>query len=126
HSPARGQSRGPGLRSGRKRTHPVLRGRRDACAARVKTGSGARPGPRNRRTSAASLNLEKTKAPMSRLDVKILDPRLYDQPPQYATEGAAGLDLRACIEGPVELLPGASVLVPSGIAIHLADKGLAA
>ena len=60
------------------------------------------------------------------IDVKILDQRLHEQPPRYATEGAAGLDLRACIDGPLELLPGATVLVPSGIAIHLADKGYAA
>ena len=46
--------------------------------------------------------------------------------PQYATSGAAGLDLRACIDKPVTLDPGASELVPSGIAIHLGDPGLAA
>jgi len=46
--------------------------------------------------------------------------------PHYATEGAAGLDLRACIESPISLAPGASELVPSGLAIHLADPGLAA
>ena len=63
---------------------------------------------------------------MHRLDVKILDPRLRDQPPHYATEGAAGLDLRACIDGPLDLLPGGSALVPSGLAIHLADPGFAA
>lgn len=63
---------------------------------------------------------------MHRIDVKILDQRLHDQPPQYATAGSAGLDLRACIDGPLELLPGATVLVPSGIAIHLAQAGLAA
>ena len=46
--------------------------------------------------------------------------------PHYATGGAAGLDLRACIEAPISLAPGASDLVPSGLAIHLADPGLAA
>lgn len=46
--------------------------------------------------------------------------------PHYATGGAAGLDLRACIEEPLALVPGAAELVPSGIAIHLADPGLAA
>jgi dUTP pyrophosphatase len=60
------------------------------------------------------------------LDVKILDPRLRGAMPQYATAGAAGLDLRACIEKPVTLAPGAAELVPSGIAIHLSDPGLAA
>jgi len=60
------------------------------------------------------------------LDVKILDPRLRDSLPQYSTAGAAGLDLRACIERPLKLSPGAAELVPSGIAIHLADPTLAA
>jgi len=63
---------------------------------------------------------------MHRLDVKILDPRLKDNLPQYATAGAAGLDLRACIDRPIELKPGATELIPSGIAIHLTDPGLAA
>ena len=63
---------------------------------------------------------------MRQLDVKILDPRLKGSLPQYATAGAAGLDLRACIEQPLELKPGATELIPSGIAIHLTDPGLAA
>jgi dUTP pyrophosphatase len=63
---------------------------------------------------------------MHRLDVKILDPRLNDQLPQYGTPGAAGLDLRACLHDSVVLEPGATVLVPSGIAIHLGDPSLAA
>jgi dUTP pyrophosphatase len=63
---------------------------------------------------------------MHKLDVKILDARLKDQLPHYATAGAAGLDLRACIDQPIELRPGATELVPSGIAIHLTDPGLAA
>ncbi|MBL8470349.1 MAG: dUTP diphosphatase [Rhodocyclaceae bacterium] len=63
---------------------------------------------------------------MHRIDVKILDPRLKEHPPHYATEGSAGLDLRACLDQPLHLEPGASVLVPAGLAIHLADPGLAA
>lgn len=63
---------------------------------------------------------------MHRMDVKILDNRLRETPPQYATPGSAGLDLRACIEAPVMLAPGQTMLVPSGMAIHLADTGLAA
>ena len=63
---------------------------------------------------------------MRRLDVKILDPRLRDSLPHYATSGAAGLDLRACIGAPLMLLPGQTELVPSGIAIHLGDPRYAA
>ena len=63
---------------------------------------------------------------MHKLDVKILDPRLKGNLPHYATAGAAGMDLRACIDAPIELKPGATELVPSGIAIHLTDPGLAA
>lgn len=63
---------------------------------------------------------------MRKLDVKILDQRLNDQLPQYATPGSAGLDLRACISAPMTLKPGETNLVPSGIAIHIADSGYAA
>lgn len=63
---------------------------------------------------------------MKTIDVKILDPRMRDQLPQYATAGAAGLDLRACIDAPVALLPGESQLFASGLAIHIADPGYAA
>ncbi len=63
---------------------------------------------------------------MHTIDVKILDPRLKDSPPHYATPGAAGLDLRACVEVPLTINPGETHLVPTGIAIHLADPGLAA
>jgi dUTP pyrophosphatase len=63
---------------------------------------------------------------MSVLDYKILDPRLNDALPAYATPGSAGLDLRACIEATTTVNPGDTLLVPSGIAIHLADPGLAA
>ena len=63
---------------------------------------------------------------MHKLDVKIFDSRLKGNLPHYATAGAAGLDLRACIDQPVELKPGATALIPSGIAIHLTDPGLAA
>jgi dUTP pyrophosphatase len=63
---------------------------------------------------------------MTTIDLKILDPRIAGQLPQYATPGSAGLDLRACLEAPVTLDPGATVLIPTGIAIHVADPGLAA
>ena len=63
---------------------------------------------------------------MKKLDVKILDARLRGQLPDYATSGAAGLDLRACIDQPITLAPGQTELVPTGIAIHLDDPGLAA
>lgn len=61
-----------------------------------------------------------------KMDVKILDARLRDQLPHYATPGAAGLDLRACIDGPMTLQPGETRLIPTGMAIHLADPGYAA
>ncbi len=63
---------------------------------------------------------------MRKLEVRVLDPRLRGNLPQYATAGAAGLDLRACLDAPLVLQPGDSQLVPSGIAIHLGDPGLAA
>jgi dUTP diphosphatase len=61
-----------------------------------------------------------------RLDIKILDERVRAQLPAYATDGSAGLDLRACLEEPLTLRPGDSVLVPTGLAIHLGDPALAA
>lgn len=60
------------------------------------------------------------------IDVKILDPRLKDNLPEYATTGSAGLDLRAATEADMVIQPGETVLVPTGLAIHLADPGLAA
>ena len=63
---------------------------------------------------------------MRKLGVKILDPRIREVLPHYATAGAAGLDLRACLNAPLTLMPGDSQLVPSGIAIHIGDPGFAA
>jgi dUTP pyrophosphatase len=63
---------------------------------------------------------------MRSIDVKILDARLNGHLPSYATDGSAGLDLRACIDATLELQPGQTELVPSGLAIHLGDPGLAA
>jgi dUTP pyrophosphatase len=63
---------------------------------------------------------------MRKLDIRILDERIRANLPAYATRGSAGLDLRACIEAPITLNPGDSSLIPSGIAIHLDDPGLAA
>jgi dUTP pyrophosphatase len=61
-----------------------------------------------------------------KLDVKILDERMRSQLPQYATEGSAGLDLRACIDSPIDLAPGQTIMIPTGLSIHLADPGYAA
>ncbi|GAB3191448.1 dUTP diphosphatase [Hydrogenophaga aquatica] len=61
-----------------------------------------------------------------RVDLQILDARLKEQPPAYATAGSAGLDLRACLDEPLTLQPNAWQLVPTGMAIHLADPGFAA
>ena len=61
-----------------------------------------------------------------KIDIRILDGRLRVQMPAYATPGSAGLDLRACIDAPLTLAPGAWQLVPTGMAMHLADPGYAA
>jgi dUTP pyrophosphatase len=61
-----------------------------------------------------------------KLDLKILDARMRDQLPAYATTGSAGLDLRACLDEPLTLAPGATALVPTGLAIHVRDPGYAA
>jgi len=63
---------------------------------------------------------------MKSIDVKILDPRMQDQMPAYATPGSAGLDLRACLDAPITIEPGQTVLVPTGLAIHIGDPGYAA
>ena len=63
---------------------------------------------------------------MKTLDGKILDERMRSQLPAYATSGSAGLDLRACLDEPLTLKPGDSSLVPTGLAIHVADPGHAA
>ena len=61
-----------------------------------------------------------------KIDIKILNERMRDQLPHYATPGSAGLDLRACLDAPVTLEPGETKLIPTGLAIHLADPGYAA
>ena len=61
-----------------------------------------------------------------KVDVKILDPRMRENLPEYATAGAAGLDLRACIDAPLLLAPGDVRLIPSGLAIHIGDPAYAA
>ncbi|MBK9327168.1 MAG: dUTP diphosphatase [Thiobacillaceae bacterium] len=60
------------------------------------------------------------------VDLKILDERVREQLPHYATPGSAGLDLRACLDGPMILNPGETKLIPTGLAMHLADPGYAA
>jgi dUTP pyrophosphatase len=62
----------------------------------------------------------------STIEVKVLDPRMAAQLPAYATPGSAGLDLRACLDAPLVLEPGRAELVSTGLAIHIADPGLAA
>ena len=67
---------------------------------------------------------------MTMIDVRVLDTRLAERwdelQPRYATPGSAGLDLRACIDVPLVLAPGQTLLIPTGLAIHIADPGLAA
>lgn len=63
---------------------------------------------------------------MTTIDIKVLDERMADQLPQYATPGSAGLDLRAGLDEPLVLAPGGAALIPTGLALHIADPGLAA
>jgi dUTP pyrophosphatase len=63
---------------------------------------------------------------MTTVDVRVLDPRMADQLPAYATPGSAGLDLRACVDAALSIEPGQTVLIPTGLAIHIGDPGLAA
>lgn len=63
---------------------------------------------------------------MSTIDLKVLDERVAAHLPAYATPGSAGLDLRACLDAPLEIAPGQTVLIPTGLAVHIADPGLAA
>ena len=63
---------------------------------------------------------------MKNIDLKILDPRMKELLPAYGTPGSAGLDLRACLDGPLTIEPGQTVLVPTGLAIHIGDPGYAA
>src|SRR3989304_1882421 len=65
---------------------------------------------------------------MQRIELKILDTRLGKEfpLPHYATDGSAGMDLRACLESPLEIKPGQTELIPTGLAIHVADPSLAA
>ena len=63
---------------------------------------------------------------MKSVDLKILDARMREYLPAYATPGSAGLDLRACLDAPLAIAPGQTALVPTGLAMHLGDPGLAA
>jgi dUTP pyrophosphatase len=63
---------------------------------------------------------------MTTIDVRVLDARMGDSLPAYATPGSAGLDLRACLDAPLVLAPGQAQLVPTGLSIHIGDPGLAA
>ena len=63
---------------------------------------------------------------MTVIDVKVLDERMAQWLPAYATPGSAGLDLRACIDAPLRLAPGQAELIPTGLSIHIGDPGLAA
>ena len=67
-----------------------------------------------------------TQSSAHQIDLKILDPRMAEQLPAYATPGSAGLDLRARLDAPLVIEPGSTHLIPTGLAIHIGDPGLAA
>ena len=63
---------------------------------------------------------------MTTIDLKVLDARMAEHLPAYATPGSAGLDLRACLDAPLLLQPGQTALIPTGLSVHIGDPGLAA
>ena len=63
---------------------------------------------------------------MTFIDLKVLDARMAEHLPAYATPGSAGLDLRACLDAPLLLQPGQTALIPTGLSVHIGDPGLAA
>ncbi len=63
---------------------------------------------------------------MNVIDIRVLDERMAAHLPTYATPGSAGLDLRACLDAPLQLAPGQTTLIPTGLSVHIADPGLAA
>src|SRR3989338_1733618 len=96
---------------------PIIRSLRGRVWREALAGAAAASGP-----AAHNWKEEIT----VKIDVKILDPRMADQLPTYATPGSAGLDLRACLDAPLTLQPNAWQLVPTGIAVYLKDPGYAA
>ena len=87
------------------------------------TPTSAPPAPDHRPNSSTATGAT---ASHPVIDLKILDPRMADQLPAYATPGSAGLDLRACLEAPLTIEPGSTHLIPTGLSIHIGDPGLAA
>ena len=98
--------------------------RRTRNPAQHQTGIGTPTGCRH--CAAPRQRAFLTSHTCMKIDVKILDRRLNEQMPAYATPGSAGLDLRACIAEPITIEPGSTHLIPTGLAIHLADPGYAA
>ncbi len=121
YSPACRQSCSKRHRQRRQRTGIVRRHGRACVAALRQThlGTGAAA------SCCCSLQKERKQA-MKKVDVKILDPRLHEHPPAYATPGSAGIDMRACIDSSMTIQPGQCELIPSGIALHLNDPHYAA
>src|SRR5690349_4391594 len=66
------------------------------------------------------------RGPMTTIDLRVLDERIREQLPAYATAGSAGMDLRACIEAPVTIAPGDTQLISTGVAVHISDPAFAA
>src|SRR5690606_26635938 len=108
------------IRRRRQRTAGDLAGRRAPVRTRAEIRARARARRVDRRADGRALRHP--------IQLRILDPRIgVEFPlPAYATDGAAGMDLRACIDAPLTLEPGTTVLIPTGISIYIGDPGLAA
>src|SRR5205814_2029436 len=124
----RRQSRAGCVRSRRQRGHPARRRRSPPAAAHEQARARAAADRGARATAAAARRGSESAmtARTARIALKILDERIRPHLPAYATAGSAGMDLRACLDAPLTLAPGQVELVPTGVAIHVADPGLAA
>src|SRR5690606_32716456 len=123
HDRRQPRRRGPGLRLRGERGRGLLEGRRAFVPPDGQGRAGRRAGGARRRALLGGTTGRRalTGSGLRSIELKILDPRVGESIPlpHYATEGSAGLDMRACIDEPLTVAPGETVLVPTGLAIHI-------